>query len=169
MDRRNEYIAQYWKKGWKYKDIQAALLIRHGINLSKRHLQRLITSLGLRRKLHTTDIDEVINFVIDQINTIGQMHGYRMMALKCAQAGLYVTRETVREIIKIVDPEGVDLRRRKRLIRRRYYGRGPNNNWHIGVYRFITVVCHLELVSSQSIYIYIEDIKSLHSLQCLQR
>lgn len=57
-----------------------------------------------------------------------------MMTLKCCQAGFRVSRNTVREILRIVDPAGVELRRRRRLIRGRYYSNGPNQNWHIDGY-----------------------------------
>lgn len=134
MEARNHHITLCWKKGWQYKDIQAALLLKCGVDISIRQLQRVISGLGLRRKKRATNIDHVIDFVIEQLNTVGQLHGYRMMTQKCAQAGLYVSREIVRDIIKTLDPEGVQLRRRKRLIRRRYYGLGPNNNWHLDSY-----------------------------------
>ena len=48
--------------------------------------------------------------------------------------GLVVTRDTVRQVLKILDPEGVDLRSKHRLRRRTYNAKGPNYLWHIDRY-----------------------------------
>ncbi|XP_028409540.1 uncharacterized protein LOC114532161 [Dendronephthya gigantea] len=47
---------------------------------------------------------------------------------------LVVDRETVRKILRIVDPEGVDTPLRHRLKRRQYKVKGPNYIWHIDGY-----------------------------------
>jgi hypothetical protein len=44
---------------------------------------------------------------------------------------LVTDRETVRLILNHLDPEGVQFRRQRRLRRRQYYSRGPNDLWHI--------------------------------------
>ena len=48
--------------------------------------------------------------------------------------GLVVTRDTVHQVLKILDPEGVDLRSKHRLRRRTYNAKGPNYLWHIDGY-----------------------------------
>jgi hypothetical protein len=40
-------------------------------------------------------------------------------------------RETVRKILNFIDPDGVRIRRQRRLRRRQYFTRGPNDLWHI--------------------------------------
>lgn len=45
--------------------------------------------------------------------------------------GIRCRREDVRKTIKYLDSQGVDLRRKKRLHRRRYVTKGPNYVWHI--------------------------------------
>lgn len=50
---------------------------------------------------------------------------------RCILEGLIVDRETVRIILKMLDPEGTDLRKRHRLKRRMYKNPGPNFMWHI--------------------------------------
>ena len=47
---------------------------------------------------------------------------------------LVVGKETVGELLKILDPEGVELRARHRLKRRQYITKGPNHLWHIDGY-----------------------------------
>jgi len=48
--------------------------------------------------------------------------------------GLVTTREVVRQVLKIFDPEGVEHRSRHRLRRRVYRSKGPNYLWHIDGY-----------------------------------
>ena len=52
------------------------------------------------------------------------------------KGGLRVTRKIVATIIKELDPEGVELRRRKHLRRQLYFARGPNWVWHIDGYGY---------------------------------
>ena len=47
---------------------------------------------------------------------------------------LSIRQETVRELLKILDPEGVNARSRHRLQRRQYKTVGPNHVWHIDGY-----------------------------------
>lgn len=47
---------------------------------------------------------------------------------------LVVTRDTVRKILNILDPEGVEVRSRHRLHRRQYRTKGPNHLWHVDGY-----------------------------------
>ncbi|XP_038071286.1 uncharacterized protein LOC119740150 [Patiria miniata] len=53
------------------------------------------------------------------------------MHLRCIQNGLTVKRDTVRHLLRLLDPEGVEIRSRRRLRRRIYRGRGPNFIWHV--------------------------------------
>ena len=62
------------------------------------------------------------------------LHGYKMMHLKCIQAGYVVTQETIRRLLKISDPHGVQLRRRNRLRRPMYQNPGPKFLWHVDSY-----------------------------------
>lgn len=48
-----------------------------------------------------------------------------------AEHRLIVTRNTVRQVLKILDPEGVQARSRHRLRRRNYSIKGPNYLWHM--------------------------------------
>jgi len=47
---------------------------------------------------------------------------------------LMLTQETVRQLMCLLDPEGVTLRKHRRLQRRSYYSGGPNAVWHIDGY-----------------------------------
>ena len=48
--------------------------------------------------------------------------------------GLVTTREVVRHVLKVFDPEGVEHRSRHGLRRRVYRSKGPNYLWHIDGY-----------------------------------
>lgn len=61
----------------------------------------------------------------NELQNSGQLHGYRWFHLRCLQNNLVVTQEIVRELIKYLDPTGVEFRKRKRLRRRQYFNKGP--------------------------------------------
>ena len=62
------------------------------------------------------------------------MHGYRWMHLKCLEKGFVVDQETNRFLLHIIDPIGIEYRKRRRLRRRVYSIKGPNLVWHIDGY-----------------------------------
>lgn len=53
---------------------------------------------------------------------------------KCKLSGLIVSRDTVYHLMKILDPDGILKRKRRRLHRRQYVSNGPDNVWHIDSY-----------------------------------
>lgn len=56
------------------------------------------------------------------------------MHLKCIQNGINIDKETVRHLLGVLDPIGLEYRSRRRLRRRLYRGRGPNFIWHLDSY-----------------------------------
>ena len=72
-----------------------------------------------------------MEFIDTELNGSGSEIGNRQMYQRCIQGGLRVTRKTGATIIQELYPEGVELRGRKHLGRRLYFGRGPNWVWHI--------------------------------------
>ena len=55
-------------------------------------------------------------------------------ATEVSSSGLKADKETVRLILKSLDPVGVDRRKRWKLTRRENHSFGPNHNWHIDGY-----------------------------------
>ena len=45
--------------------------------------------------------------------------------------GIIVKRARVMTLLRELDPDGVESRRKKRLRRRAYHAKGPNFDWHI--------------------------------------
>lgn len=133
MDR-NYLIREYFKLGLKYSDIIKSMDELHGYVLSIRSLKRIIKKMGLHRRKYKSDILQVALFVFEECEMHGQMHGYRWMHLKCHEMELVVDQETVRVLLHIIDPKGIELRRKRRLRRRIYSIKGPNSVWHIDGY-----------------------------------
>ena len=112
-------ICFYFLLGMRHWEILAFLRM-DGIVISMSTLRRRLKLLGLYRRKAQSDLLEVALFVQEQLNEYGMLHGYKFMHLKCIQAGLVVSQYTVRVLLKILDPQGVQLRSRRRLRRRLY-------------------------------------------------
>lgn len=132
---RNALILQYFNLGMKYAEIVAFLSSYHGITLSVRQLKRVLKQLGRSRRKLKSSIDEVIDSVEQELSESGASIGYRQMHQRLVNDHrLTIDRETVRCALKVLDPEGVDRRLSKKLKRRQYRVRGPNDTWHIDGY-----------------------------------
>ncbi|XP_055063376.1 uncharacterized protein [Misgurnus anguillicaudatus] len=129
-----ELVALYFNLGLYYKDIAALLASRHHYMVSIRHLKRILKSCNLFRRKGYSDLDQAITFIHEQLQTSGQLHGYRWMYTKCKESGINIRKEDVRLILRELDPRGVDLRVRRRLRRRNYFAKGPNYIWHLDSY-----------------------------------
>ena len=132
---RSGLIKRYCELGFNYKEVLLFLLMHHGILLSLRHLKRLIKNLGIKRRHDPSDLRDVISALSEELSKSGDMAGYRQMTqwLQVDHQPV-VGRETVRQLLKICDPEGVARRSKHRLKRRRYVNKGPNYLWHMDGY-----------------------------------
>ncbi|KAF6722217.1 hypothetical protein FQA47_016494 [Oryzias melastigma] len=130
MDR-DHLIKVYFQMGMNYKDILQSLAL-HGIIVSERHLHRILRGMRLERRRY--DLDEAIDFIVEQLQGDGQDHGYRWMYTKCKQRGIRVRKEDVRILLSLLDPVGSHVRQRRRLRRRHYSAKGQNYVWHIDSY-----------------------------------
>ncbi len=81
---------------------------QHGVIISKRTLQRLCRKLNLFRRKNQTDIEEIASFVQSEMATSGRLQGYRWLHLRAIRRGYVVSQETMRMVIKEIDPEGVE-------------------------------------------------------------
>ncbi len=124
-----DLVKSYFRLGFSNKEILCLLVHQHGVIISKRTLQRLCRKLNLFRRKNQTDIEEIASFVQSEMATSGRLQGYRWLHLRA------IWRGYVEEEIKEIDPEGVELRRARRLWRRQYFSRGPNALWHYGIFR----------------------------------
>lgn len=128
-------IVSYFELGFSYKEILAFLLMYHGIQVSLRHLKRILSSHQCYRRINHSDIAEVVDVIDRELKGSASDVGYRQMHQRLrSKYKLVVSRETVRKTIAALDPEGVQQRSRKRFQRRAYVARGPNDIWHIDGY-----------------------------------
>ena len=116
MDNRDAIIRTYFDRGYSYKEIQSVLAKKHKYTLSLVHLQRLITRMGLYRRMQHSPLQDLVDFIHNEVKHSGQQLGYRFMHMKCTRAGLHVSQKMVAEALRIIDPEGVELRKRRRVI-----------------------------------------------------
>ena len=134
-EERSELIESYFHLSFRYTEILLFLGLHHGIFLSLRHLKRLLKSMGLGRRRNPSDIRDVCQAIEEELRGSGSCIGYSQMAQRLVnEHRLVVGGETVRELLKIIDREGVEKRLRHRLKRRQYQTKGPNYLWHIDGY-----------------------------------
>ena len=83
---------------------------------TKRHVDEEATEQLIRREIHGP----------------GRLAGYRNIwhALRLRH-GVHVSQKMVARMMKEIDPEGVELRKSRRLTRRRYTSLGPSFCWHL--------------------------------------
>jgi len=129
-----EAIKVYYQLGLNHSDILRCLAHIDSVYISIRTLRRHLKTLGLYRRKNKTDILDVALFLTHQTDVCGSNDGYKLHHLNCIQEGYIVTQDTVRRLLHIIDPDGIDLRRRRRLTRRLYRNPGPNFMWHIDSY-----------------------------------
>lgn len=130
-------ITDYFKQGFKYSEILSFLLVKHGILMSLRQLKRILKRLNLKRRgLNLcTPIENVIDMVQMEIVASGHSVGYRTVWRRLKiNHNLHVRRDDVMNIMKALDPDGVEMRKSHRLKRRFYCAKGPNYIWHLDGY-----------------------------------
>lgn len=130
----HELIEVYFKLGLQYRDIVSVLAFRHRYVITERHLKRILRSRRLFRRKDYSSVEDAIAFIQHQLQTSGQLHGYRWMHAKCNENGLHIRKEHVRLILSLLDPAGVEFRKARRLHRRNYFAKGPNYIWHFDSY-----------------------------------
>ncbi|XP_048124321.1 uncharacterized protein LOC125310724 [Alosa alosa] len=128
-----DLVRIYHGLGMAYKEILRTLATQHGMVMSLSTLKRMLRANRLRRREYD-DLGHIIEFILNELQGSGRLHGYRWMYCKCIEHGLRVRKEDVRIILSAVDPESTQCRRRRRLRRRQYFSRGPNFIWHIDSY-----------------------------------
>ncbi|KAF7653483.1 hypothetical protein LDENG_00082350, partial [Lucifuga dentata] len=125
-------VQLYFRIGFSNKEILSLLVHKHSLIINIRTLKRQRLRL-FRRKNHT-NVEEVAAFLQTEIGGNGQIQRYRWLHLRAVQRGYVVTQDTIRQLIKLLDPVGVELRRAQRLRLRHYRNRGPNTLWHMDSY-----------------------------------
>ena len=102
---RNLLIQEYFNLGFGYTEILAFLCIVHGIRLSVRHLKRTLCRIGSRRRGTSSNPQDVVSAVEQELSRSGSLLGYRLMHQRITlDYGMIVDRETLRRILVVLDP-----------------------------------------------------------------
>ena len=128
-------IEQYFNLGLNYSEILLFLGLSHGCFLSIRELKRILRHLGLGRRNHSNP-QIICEAIEEELHGSGSMLGYRQMTRRLIHKyGVSTAKETVRQLLKIMDTQGaVESRSKHRLRKRQYRTVGPNHLWHIDGY-----------------------------------
>ena len=128
-----QLITHYFHCGYPY-DAIVGLLKKKDIHMCVRTLKRRLRSLGLRKKDNIALIDNetIRTAILKEMDGAGKLSGYRSIwhALRLRHH-IHVPRNIVAEIMKEIDPNGVEERKARRLRRRTFHSRGANATWHM--------------------------------------
>ena len=131
-----EIITYYFKQDLlKYDQIIITLRIYHGIEMSVRTLKRRLKSYGLSRQFSNISIPALSAILLREMEGPGQSKGYRSMRDHLKRSyGIRVKTDHVMRLMRELDPQGVLIRRNRRLNRRAYSSPGANHCWHVDGY-----------------------------------
>ena len=131
-----ELIKLYFERCYTNIEITNALALGHAIIISTRTVKRILKRLNLKRRTPImSPLEDVVAVILKEIEGSGSCLGYRTMWKRLkTQYRLKVTRDTIMQALRVIDPNGVDRRKRRRLQRRKYRCPGPNYIWHIDGY-----------------------------------
>ena len=128
-----ELVSSYFKQGFSNLEIMEFLKL-HGITISLSTVKRRLQTLGLSRRPANIPDDELKEVIERELGGSGCFVGYRKLWARLRRKGYFVKRARVMTLLRELDPEGVESRKRKRLRRRSYHAKGPNFVWHIDGY-----------------------------------
>lgn len=129
---REDLIRSYFDQGYSNLEIIAFLKKYHDIILCKRQLTRIMASMGIQRRGFEENLEEIVELISAELEESGSCLGYKSMWQRLRLFyGVKVKRETVAQVLREIDPDGVERRSRYRLKRRVYGVSGPNQIWHL--------------------------------------
>ena len=133
---RDVLFGAYFEHGYRNKDIIQLLFTIHGLSLSLSHLKRLLKNRGLKRRVPCSrqSLECLISTLQVELQTSAKCLGYKAMWKRLKKKGINVPRLAVRHALKMLDPVGVEQRKRRRFRRRNYIRPGPNFCWHVDGY-----------------------------------
>ena len=129
----DDTIIKYFNDGSSYFEIAELLNHVHDFQISLSTLKRWLKDNSLKRRplaAVRSSNEEIRQAVQEELNGIWYGRVHRALVRK----GLVVRKHDVRLLVKELDPEGVMIRKRRHLCRRKYSNPGPNFRWHINGY-----------------------------------
>ena len=129
------WIRYYFNQGLEYSEILKFLQKYHRTIISKSTLLRWLKDYGLSRRTGKNISLETIRQAREKIQPLiegpASSSGYRSLWHFLNMTVFHVTRYTILTLLRDMDPEGTESRRRHRLRRRVYSNPGPNYAWYI--------------------------------------
>ncbi|XP_019210637.1 uncharacterized protein LOC109199765 [Oreochromis niloticus] len=133
-DERNTMIITLFNKGLKQKEI-SCVLNSYGHKISERHLRRVLKLLGLKRRCPQRPFTEIHKAVESEMKQCSPEQGIRAMVkrVRDVRGVRPCYRDDVANIMRDMDASGLQRRSpgKKKIPRRNYISRGPNDTWHI--------------------------------------
>ena len=116
--------------------ISAVLLTLHAITASTRIVKRVLKARGcLRRNAATREVYEAaVRFTLEQLECSGQCLGHRALWKRLQANHVNISQAKTLQLLRILDADGVAMRKKRRLHRRKYRNPGPDFAWHIDGY-----------------------------------
>ena len=121
-------------KGYEYEEILYMLKNQHNITISLSTLKRKLRQYNLHRNGVEFDLPALRNAIVEILDGPGCSLSYRSVWHALQRKGIRVPRSVVEEIVRELDPDGVEARKAHRLRRRQYICPGPNKVWHADGY-----------------------------------
>ena len=127
-------ITDYFYLGLRHSRIVQLLSKYHDIQMRKSTLKRRLKEYNLK-KLDNVPIELLHTIIHREVRGPAASFGYRKMQCHLrSRYKLNIPRDNVMNILKEVDPEGTEIRRSRKLCRRKYISPGPNHCWHTDRY-----------------------------------
>ena len=127
-------VLRMFNNNHPYEEILEQLRHHHQIDVSLSTLKRWLRGNNMRRRPlqhNRSRYSTVVSSVAKELQGSGSRIGYRRVFKSLCNKGILCRRDDVRKILKVLDVEGVRLRKRRRLHKRKYRSTGPNHAWHI--------------------------------------
>ena len=98
-----------------------------------RMLERLCRKLSMYRRIKQTNLEDMVAFLQTKIAGNGQNQGYQWLNWCAIQRGYVVSQDTIGQLMKLLDPEGVEGVEQRR-VQRHCHSKAPNVLWHMDGY-----------------------------------
>ena len=121
-----ELITESVRAGFSYAVIIHFLATFHDLPMSLRTFKNRLRAFNIQRRLAPTPLNAVRDCIKEQLETSVVNVGYRQMhqILKC-RYNMQVSKKTVMELLRQLDPAASARRRRRAFRMRVYYSKGP--------------------------------------------
>ena len=131
LNDKTSLVERYFWDGFQYSVYMDFMSDSDKINMNLRSLHRILRARALHRSGRSINMQDIMAVIMDQIRRNESDKSYCTMCQALTRKGFDVDKDSVTCTLKELDPEGVALRSRHKLRRRKYYAKGPNDIWHL--------------------------------------